>query len=223
MRKYQTIVTAVLAACAAAAVVGQTTAPAKPAFKNRTAVEAMRTYDAKEVEAHRAYDAVVDKARAELVKQLGAAQAQATKAGELDDAIRIRDALAELKAGVAPVKTARPTTAAATTSNLVKALSGTRWSKVDQQPQGLVTLSGDMSVLTSWHGYKGTWTLVPTLGPNVVRISLSMNSCESDTFGLSADGTKLVRENGKAAIYPRLGQFCHHRPAGGRPRTHRRR
>lgn len=194
------IVAVALIACVVAAVLGQTATSIKPAFKNRIAVEAMRTYDAKELDAHHAYIAVVEKARAELVKQLGAAQAQATKAGDLDEALKIRDALAQLKTAVAPAKPGGPTTTTAPSNSLLKTLSDTRWSKVEQQPQSLVTLSADMSVLTNWHGHKGTWTTVPTLGPNIIRISLSMNSCEADIFELSEDGTKLLRENHKAAM-----------------------
>ena len=104
------IVAAALVACVTGALLGQTTNPVKPALKNRIAIEAMRVYDDKELDAHRAYVAVVEKARAELVKQLGAAQTQATKAGDLDEALKIRDALAQAKAAVVPAKPGGATT-----------------------------------------------------------------------------------------------------------------
>jgi len=70
----------------------------KSAIKSPQAVNAIATYEAAEKKAKADYEKAVSTARAAAIKQLEAAMAVATKAGNLDEAVAIRDKITELKA-----------------------------------------------------------------------------------------------------------------------------
>ncbi|MCL2647171.1 MAG: hypothetical protein FWD61_09220 [Phycisphaerales bacterium] len=73
-------------------------AAAKPTFKSPDAVAAVKAYEAAEAKAKADYEKAVATARTTAIKSLTAAMEKATKAGSLDEAVAIRDKIAELKA-----------------------------------------------------------------------------------------------------------------------------
>ena len=70
----------------------------KPTIKNQQALNAITTYEAAEKKAKADYDRAVSAARKTAITQLEAAMAVATKAGNLDEAVAIREKIAALKA-----------------------------------------------------------------------------------------------------------------------------
>lgn len=82
---------------------GQDLAPATP--KSPAAQNAIKKFDSAEAKAKAEYDQVVAAARTVLLKELEAALQAATKAGNLDEALRIRDAITAAK----PVPASQPT------------------------------------------------------------------------------------------------------------------
>jgi hypothetical protein len=66
---------------------------------DRAALAAVEKYQAAERKAHEAYQEAERKARKALVDDLTAAQTRLTKAGALEDAVAVKDAIAKLKDG----------------------------------------------------------------------------------------------------------------------------
>lgn len=175
------------------------TKPATPYYgvKSPDAVAAFKGFETNERLARTEYFRNTDAARAKLIATLTASMDKATKAGNLDEAVKLRDAIADLKGGNAPPRAETKTNNGThTVEQLVKALAGTKWAKVLDTPGGFtITLNEDMSVTSSHHQMKGTWAVV---NGNTLRMSVSMNGCGGDSLTISPDGTQLIRtETGK--------------------------
>lgn len=172
------------------------TRPARYGIKSHDALASIKTFEAAESTARLDYFRVVDDARGRLIAALNASLDKSTKAGSLDEAVRIRDAIADLKTGGAPAAEteSQPATTAGgrTTDQLVKALVGTKW--VKEQSGFTVTFNADMSVTSSHHPMKGTWAAI---NGNTIRLSVSMNACSGSALTVSADGRQL-QVDGKA-------------------------
>src|SRR5689334_21312653 len=75
-----------------------TAAPGGGAFKSAEANAAVKEADAGEAKARAEYEKAMIGIRSKLIESLNAAKDKATKAGDLDEAVKLRDRIAELKA-----------------------------------------------------------------------------------------------------------------------------
>jgi hypothetical protein len=181
--------------------------PAKPpqgTLSQPEAVAAVKRFDQAEQQAGRQFTQALDQARAKLVKDLTAVQDKLTKAGNLEEALRVRDAIAAAKD---PSRaTAKPGASggggagadnvmAADAIQLGKALAGSRWRKVAGPHKGFsITFKPDMSLTTDHHSMSGTWAPV---AKDRVRISIQSSSCTSELLAVGPDGRVMLNADGQ--------------------------
>jgi hypothetical protein len=121
-----------LGALVAAAIAADTSAPGLGDFKTLPARSAAETYTGTLTRLTRDYKEKGDVARKTCIAQLGVAQQAATKAGNLDEALRIRDAITKLNAETAEnTKSNGPTGLILERQRLTAALAGTLWQSGD--------------------------------------------------------------------------------------------
>lgn len=163
-------------------------APSTPyGLTGRPALAAFKEYEAARARAQAAYEKAVAPAQAKLLADLNKAREAATRAGDLDEAVRLRDAAADLtaKGGGGPADPEPPA------PRLAKLLPGTRWQKA---AGGFAITFADGGVVTSTHHpAKGTWAAV---GDDGVRVSISMDGCKGDDLKIGRDGKALVNAAG---------------------------
>jgi len=201
--KTKTLALCVALLALAAVALAQETKPAAPphyGIKSPDALNAFRAFETAERVARSDYFRATDEGRTKLVAALTASMDRATKAGNLDEAVRLRDAIADLKAGNAPAKGEAngggKKEKGRTAEQLTKTLIGTKWEKsAPGERPFVVTLHEDMTATTSHHNFQGTWVAV---NGNTVRFSVSMNGCGGQTMTVSPDGKQLLLPGGKA-------------------------
>jgi len=104
-----------------------------PAIKSQQAVAAIKAYEAAEAKAKADYEKAVATARTAAIKSLETAMAAATKAGNLEEAVAIKEKIAALKAEDA-VQQARDQNRLIT----VTVQANQRWTKVGEVKKGQV-------------------------------------------------------------------------------------
>jgi hypothetical protein len=168
------------------------TQPAAPYLGLRTpeAIQAVKQFAMADQQAKKTYQRASDQARAVLIGKLEQLKEKVTKGGNLDEAVRIRDALSALRQGSTPDSTA---VKSLNSQQLAQALANTKWKKV--AGGFVITFHEDMSVTSSHHNAIGTWAAVTG---DVVRISVSMNDCHSDVLKLTPDRHTFLNSSGSA-------------------------
>jgi hypothetical protein len=194
----------VLLACA----VGTAAEAGREAFwglRDPAALAACRRWSTSEQRAWKAYEKEVTVANGQLRTDLEGVLKKLTDSGQLEEALKVKTAVEDLKAGKWPddggagksgeeADLLRPA--------LARKLHGTTWK--NQAGNAMTFNAQDMTVAASWHQIPGTWTVVDA---RTIRLSLSMNSCKSALHKLSSDGKSLINEKGETLVQtggPRL-------------------
>ena len=126
---------------------GDDAKPVDPwSFKSPRAIRAKSEYDAAVAKAQAQADDLKSTARAKLLKNLEGAMADATRAADLDEAVKIKAAINDLKAG-----TEKPHSA----SDLERRIIGTRWlvNRVD------LVFGKGVYTYSDWGDKHGTWAV----------------------------------------------------------------
>jgi hypothetical protein len=130
----------------------------KPAIKSPDAVAAQRSFDFAAAKAKAEFDKAIKAATAELIAALEASKEKATKAGNLDEAVRLRDRIKELQ-GPPPAKAAE---AKPPTTNPHNSIVGTWVINPGEADSKVYTLeAGGKATRTGTSEYysHGTWKL----------------------------------------------------------------
>lgn len=168
--------------------------PAKLEFQSAAARAAVQRYESVTAKAKEAYDRAVSQARRTLAEELQAQIPIQTRLGDLDEAVRLRDAVLGLQDNAPIAAPASPQP-----RSLVQTLAGTRWTHRDGWTG---TLDAQMGTQSSRHGETGTWSVLPD--GVTVRISNSSASCRSTLYRLGPEGNTLVDAEGQV-MFRRAG------------------
>lgn len=154
---------AVSAASDEAAVAEGVVTEREPAFESEEAGEAHEAYRRELKKAEEAYRRAVERARSTCVARLERAMEAATRRGNLEEAVRVRDAVERLRREAAETDEAREQWDAAALS---RELEGTAWRRGDTG--GTVTLEPGGRCSANNHG-RGSWQAT---GPRQVEIEV---------------------------------------------------
>ena len=146
-------------------------------FKTLTARLAVQHYQARMDKATALYDTEATKAREWLATELAKAQEQATKAGNLEEALAMKAAIEEIESeqptapAPAPARGDGKPAAAGGAEGLNAKLKGTRWAIQDSWygDKGWVQLNKDHTLVTGFHGGGGMWAAVDS---RTVRLTM---------------------------------------------------
>lgn len=174
------------------AAIAATTRPVTLEFQSGAARAAVQRHEGITAKAKEAHDRAVAQARRTLAEELAAQIPIQTRLGQLDEAVRLRDAVAGLQADAQIASPAPP-------QSPLQALAGTRWMHRDGWT---CSFDAQMGTRSSHHGETGTWSVLPD--GLTVRISISMASCRSTLHRLGADGATLVNAEGQV-MFRRAG------------------
>lgn len=165
--------------------------PTKPSgpweFKTQSAARAKAAYDRAAVRAKADYYAEVAAARRALTKALEGALDEATRAKNLDDAVKIRDAIAALKNGDAVEGPGE----AGDTPRLAKALVGTRWLISD----GVFEFRERDFVFAEGGRVGGTWQVI---SPQTIRAEMRGHGRRDWTFDPGLNNCMTADADGRA-------------------------
>lgn len=120
-------------------------------------------------------------ARTKLVTELKQVLDRVTKAGHLDEAIKLKATIEGLQQNGGD-----PSTAGAMLS---RGLVGTKW-QLDDHNAWTFTLHPDFSVTSTHHAVAGTWAAV---SDDTIRVSISMENCNARVLTLSPDLGHLIQ------------------------------
>jgi hypothetical protein len=123
-----------------------TTAPAAVKFKSADANNAVGVEVTAEAKAKAEYDKALIAAKTKLIAELEIVKEKTTRAGDLDEALRLRDKIAELKEEIAALTDSRPTVVGDWTCESSKG-----W-------HGEMHLDADGTALAD-HSLKGRWSI----------------------------------------------------------------
>lgn len=192
MRRRLFIASAALLALSAAGLAQHpVTKPASPyGVVTQGAVDAFRRFALAQESARRVFDSAVSDASTRLLVELRVLQERLTRSGNLDEAVKLRSAIADLQQGKAPPPAKTEGGAVADTQPLARVLPGSVWKHGDGWT---MTLAADQSATSSHQGQAGTWAVN---GARSLRLSISMNNCAGQMLILSPDGTRLLSPEG---------------------------
>src|ERR1035437_5056225 len=131
-----------------ASVLAEGSATTQPRFKSDAANEAVAAEITAEAKAKADYDKAVAAIKTELIAKLEAVKDKATKAGDLDEAVKLRDKIAALKAEA----TTKPATTFITAAELTGTWKLSRGGSFTFNKDGSLTVTG-----TPVGNYQHTW------------------------------------------------------------------
>ena len=151
-------------------------------IKDPASLRAFQVFETAKAKARDAYARIIDPARYTLIEVLSKQQIALTKAGNLDEAVKLKAAGEDLVA-----QSGDP-------GRIAQALPETHWKRVLDHGGFTITFHADMSVTSTHHQDAGTWTPVP--GTEFIRVSVSQSGCKSELLKLSPGGNQFVDDKG---------------------------
>jgi hypothetical protein len=167
---------------AASAVAGEKAAEAFWGLKDSAALAACRRWQQAEQRAWQGYSRLVVDANGKLRQELEAVQQKLTDSGQLEEALKVKQAVEELKAGKWPSDSGQGGGGNQGGGNLAAKLDGTRW-----RHTGGWTFTLDaktMTATTTKHPHSGTWAVA---ADGSVRVSVFRTSSEAMVLKLAGD------------------------------------
>lgn len=159
-------------------------------LKAPAAAAAVKRYNLLKSRATENYSHAVDSALAQLTATLKELEVRETKAGHLDDALKIRSALQYLNQP--PVQ--KPTRKQdMTMEQLQSLLSGSQWRRLMYNPREIVQFNSDMSIDTNLH-FPGVWAV---MSGTTIRIAADPTNASSHTCTLDDSGQHLINQKGE--------------------------